>query len=57
MSEVCRRSGEPIWGEQTTISQPVVARVPRRNVKEFWITILVKRNGRKSNCLSPEGEF
>ena len=40
MSEVCWRSGEPLEGEQTNISQPVVARVPRRNVKEFWITIL-----------------
>jgi hypothetical protein len=40
MSEVCWRSGVPIEGEQATISDPVVARVPRRNVKEFWLTIL-----------------
>ena len=40
LSEVCWRSRVPIEGEQTAISQPVVARVPRRNVKEFWITIL-----------------
>jgi len=40
MSEVCWRSGEPIESEQITISQPVVARVSRRNVKEFWVTIL-----------------
>jgi len=40
MSEVCWRSGEPIEGKRATISETVVARVPRRNVKEFWITIL-----------------
>jgi hypothetical protein len=40
MREVCWRSGEPIEGEQESISGAVAARVPRRNIKEFWLSIL-----------------
>ena len=46
LSEVCWKSGVPIEGEETPISEPVVARVPRRNVKEFWLTILSEANVR-----------
>jgi len=28
-----------------------------RTLKNFWQPFLVKRNGGKSNCLSPKGEF
>ena len=57
LSEVCRKSGAPIEGEQTTISEPVVARIPRRNIKEFWLTILSEAERSQIQCLSPKGEF
>ena len=55
LSEVCPRSGVPIEGEQGSISEAVAARVPRRNVKEFWLTILSEAERPQIQLSEPEG--
>ena len=41
--------------EQVPISEAVVARVPRRNVKEFWLTILREAERPQTQLFEPEG--
>ena len=41
--------------ERDTVSGPVVARVPRRNVKEFWLTILREAERLQILLSEPEG--
>jgi hypothetical protein len=55
LREICWRSGVPIESEQAGISQAVAARVPRRNVKEFWLTILSEAERLQIQLFEPRG--
>jgi hypothetical protein len=47
----------PIEGEQIAFLKRSLPAFPGGTLKNFGKPFLVKRNGCKSNCLSPEGEF
>jgi hypothetical protein len=55
LSEVCWKRGIPIEGERDSISEAVAARVPRRNVKEFWLTILSEAERLQIQLSEPRG--
>ena len=55
LSEICWRCGAPIEGERASISEAVAARVPRRNIKEFWLTILSEAERPQIQLSEPQG--
>jgi hypothetical protein len=55
LSEICWRSGAPIEGERAGFCEAVAARVPRRNVKEYWLTILSETERLQIQLSEPEG--
>ena len=55
LSEICWRCGAPIEGERASISEAVAARVPRRNIKEFWLTILSEAERAQIQLSEPQG--
>ncbi len=55
LSEVCWTGGVPTEGERDSISEAVTARVSRRNIKEFWLTILSEAERPQIQLSEPEG--
>jgi hypothetical protein len=55
LSGIHWKSGVPTEGKRAGISEAVAARVPRRNIKEFWLTILSEAERPQIQLSEPEG--
>jgi hypothetical protein len=52
---ICWRSAVSIEGEQAIPSESNIARVSRRNIKEFWLTILSEAKRPQIQLFEPIG--